>query len=57
MATRFPENNAGTELAKDALSLGFASAWTRNMQCRSLAVAELAKNATIKLAKVNVMTD
>jgi hypothetical protein len=57
MATRLPENNAGTELAKEAVSLGCASACTRKMQFRPLAVAEMAKNATIRLAEMNFMTD
>jgi len=58
--TCFPENNARTELEKVAVSCGLASAWTRKMQCRgtrSLAVAEMAKSATIRLAKMDFMTD
>ena len=45
------------ELEKVAVSFGFASAWTRNVQCRSFPATEAAKSARIRLAKMDFMID
>jgi hypothetical protein len=57
IATRFPENSAGTELEKLAVSLALASTWTRKTQFLSFPKTETANDATIRLAKMDFITD
>ena len=57
IATRLPENNAGTELANEVVSSAFASTCTQRIHGRSFRATEAAINATIRLAKMDFMTN